>query len=129
MDSKEVRRILERYRSAEVDISTAIRRRDHLRNIGGRSASLEADRISQEIEKNVEFKIAVERALDRLPPVQRTIVVMKDVEQKPWVKICWKVNYSRTWCIKLHNSALRRLGEIKELDEFVSLEDGDPDNL
>lgn len=128
MDCKEVRRILERYRSAEVDISTAIRRRDHLRNIGGSSASLEADRISQEIEKSVEFKIAVERALDRLTPVQRTIVVMKDVEKKPWVKICWKVNYSRTWCIKLHNSALRRLGGIKELDEFKS-EAGDPDNL
>lgn len=127
MDSKEVRRILERYRSAEVDISTAIRRRDHLRNIGGSSASLEADRITQEIEKNVEFKIAVERALDRLPPVQRTIVVMKDVEKKPWVKICWKVNYSRTWCIKLHNSALRRLGGIKELDEFKS-EVGDQEN-
>lgn len=121
MDGKDVEAVLEAYRRAELDISSAVKRRQALYLIGGTSASAEVMRLTADIERKMDLKLAVEHAMEALEPVEYDIVRARGIERRPWVKICWKVNYSRTWCSAKYKAAILKLAESGLLDEFAKL--------
>ncbi len=128
MNGKDVEAILQAYRRVELDISAAVKRRQTLLNIGGASASDEAGRLSAEIEKKMALKIDVERAWEVLDPMELEVIKARGVERRPWVQICWKVNYSRTWCFAIYRQALHKLASCGLLEKFKIQSESGPND-
>lgn len=56
----------------------------------------------------------IEDAIDALGPTERTILRARYLEGRSWTAICQEVHYSRTQAIRIHDKAVRMLGENRK---------------
>lgn len=119
MTEKEVSGLLDEYRAAPENIEAAKIRLKYWRGVGGPVADEEVRRLECRIVALQSLMAAVERALERLPKLQRNILQQRG-ENVPWWKVARKENYSVRSCQVYFGRAMKSLAGSSVLLKYVS---------
>ena len=124
MTKKEVKALLDEYRSANDEIKTALKRQQEWNDIDRTFilplAKNEASRESRRIAELSTLKAAVECALNELTAVQRAAVRNHIIDRKPCERAAREMNYSLRQFYHHYSAALQRLADSNILNEYLS---------
>lgn len=67
------------------------------------------------LETLVEAQLAIENAIKKLNPVERTLIRLRYFDGLPWFKVAAGIHYSESEAYRIHGDALRKLRKIERL--------------
>lgn len=112
-------RVLELYRDTDADIEYICGRIDDLKRIPEEYHHEETAQLRTRLGVLVEFRAAVNEAIDRLTPEERKLIDMRIWQRRKWVSIGIVSYYSQRQAQNVYKKALLKLAKSFEESDVI----------
>lgn len=112
-------RVLELYRDTDADIEYICGRIDDLKRIPEEYHQEETAQLHTRLGVLVEFRAAVNRAIDKLTPEERKLIMLRVRQRRKWASIGIASYYSQRQAQNVYKNMLIKLGKDFEASDII----------